>query len=313
MKIFLAGGSGALGSRLIVKLVSEGHSVAATTRQTTKLEAIRRIGAQPVIMEPLNADSVTAAVRASRPDVIIHQLTSLSNVENYRLFDREFEATNQLRTVGIDNLLAAAETVGATRFIAQSYGGWPTERSGPWSRDESAPLDRDVPSSMRKSFDAIQHIETMVPACLFADGIVLRYGAFYGPGTAYSRDGFVTKMVRKRRFPIVGNGKGVSSFLHIEDAADATCLAVTNGNSGVYNIADDDPVEMADWLNEYSAMLGAKAPRHIPSWIGQLAAGESAVLMMTQVRGLSNLKAKRELRWTPAHKSWRSGMRDMLR
>jgi nucleoside-diphosphate-sugar epimerase len=244
---------------------------------------------------------------SSEPDVVIHELTGLTGVTNYKNFDREFEMTNRLRTEGTDNLLAAAQAAGARRFIAQSYGNWIYQRTGSGLKTEDDALDPNPPAKMVKSLAAIRHLESHVVGAEGMDGLALRYGGFYGPGTGMEVGGHLAQMIEKRRFPIVGDGAGVWTFCHIDDAAAATVAAVERGGPGVYNVHDDEPVPVSAWLPELARALGAKPPRHVPVWLGRIAAGDVGVSMMTQIRGSSNAKAKREFGWAPRYPTYREG------
>jgi nucleoside-diphosphate-sugar epimerase len=306
MKVFVAGASGAMGHQLVPRLVAAGHEVVGMTRTPAKREALLALGAEPVVADALAADQLTEVVRAARPDVIVHELTAISTLD-MRHFDRDFALTNRLRTEGTDNLLAAGRIVGVRRFIAQSYTGWPYARTGPSVKREEDPLDPAPAREMRESLAAIRHLEDVVAAADWTEGVVLRYGGFYGPGTSLAPGGEQYEMVRKRRYPVIGNGAGVWSFVHIGDAADATVLAVEHGERGVYNIVDDEPAAVSDWLPALAATLGAAKPWRVPRFLGRLAAGEAGVVMMTEVRGASNGKAKRTLGWQPRHPSWREG------
>ena len=310
MRVFLAGASGAIGRRLLPKLLERGHEVVAMTRTPRKVDSLRDAGAFPVVVDGLDRDAVMAAVTGAEPDVVIHQMTALTSVGNPRRFDADFHVTNELRTTGTDNLLDAARAAGARRFIAQSYAGWPSIREGGPVKTEDDPLDPHPPAKMRESLDAIRYLERTVAEAKGIEGIVLRYGGFYGPASEMPEQ--MLDGVRKRRFPLVGDGGGVWSFVHLDDAADATVATVERGAPGIYNIVDDDPARVAEWLPVFAASLGAKPPRHVPAWLGRLAAGEAAVVMMTQSRGSSNAKAKRELGWQPEHPSWREGFREAL-
>jgi len=312
MRIFLAGASGALGSRLAPMLVAAGHQVTGTTRTPAKAEALRAAGVEPVVVDGLDRDAIVAAVVAARPDAIVHQLTGLSNLNSLRDFDRAFEVTNRLRTEGTDNLLAAARAAGARRFVAQSYAGWPYARSGGPVKTEDDPLDPEPVPSMSRTLAAIRRLEDTVTGTPEIDGIVLRYGGFYGPGTGMSAGGDQVEMLRKRRFPIIGDGDGVWSFVHIDDAAAATVAALERGAPGIYNVVDDEPAPVRDWLPVLAAAAEAKPPRRLPRWLARLAAGEALTTMMTEIRGASNAKAKRELDWRPAHPSWRAGFAEAL-
>ena len=307
MKVLVAGATGAMGKQLLPRLVADGHYVVGITRSEAKLGLIRDLGATGVVADVLDPDDVARMVAQVEPEVIVHQLTALSGDLDMRHFDRTFATTNRLRTEATDHLLAAGQAVGVRRFIAQSFAGWPTERTGGPVKTEEDPLDPHPADGMRESFEAIRHLESAVTGADWLDGIVLRYGGFYGPGTGLSRDGIQTEMIRGRKFPVVGNGGGVWSFIHIEDAAEATVTAITHGGRGIYNIVDDDPAPVAEWLPAAAAAVGARPPRHVPRWLGRLVAGDAAMVMMTEMRGASNEKAKRELGWQPRHASWREG------
>jgi nucleoside-diphosphate-sugar epimerase len=305
MNIFVAGATGALGTQLVPRLLAAGHDVTGMTR--SRPDAVRRLGARAVVADALDPDAVGSAVGAARPDVIVHQLTALSGSIDPRHFERDFAQTNRLRVEGTDNLLAAARAAGVERFVAQSYAGWPYARAGGPVKTEDDPLDPAPVAAMRTALDAIRHLEDAVVG---AGGVVLRYGGFYGPGTSFAPGAEHAELVRRRRFPIVGDGAGVWSFVHIEDAADATVAAVRGDARGIYNIVDDEPARVADWLPVAANAVGGKPPRRVPRWLGRLVAGEASVVMMTEVRGASNAKAKRELGWSPAHPSWRAGFFD---
>jgi nucleoside-diphosphate-sugar epimerase len=308
MKILVAGATGAMGKQLLPRLAAEGHDVTGITRSEAKLDAIRSLGARGVVADVLNPDDVARVVAEAEPDVIIHQLTALNRSFDVKHFDRTFEMTNRLRTEATDHLLAAGRAAGVRRFIAQSYAGWPFARTGGPVKTEEDPLDPNIPAAMRETFEAIRHLEDAVTGADSIEGVVLRYGGFYGPGTSLSREGGEqVEVIRARKFPVVGDGGGVWSFVHIEDAAEATAAAVTRGRPGIYNIVDDDPAPVAEWLPAAARALGAPKPWHVPRWLGRLAAGEAGVVMMTEVRGASNEKAKRELGWRPRHPSWRQG------
>ncbi|HYU83187.1 MAG TPA: NAD(P)-dependent oxidoreductase [Kribbellaceae bacterium] len=310
MRIFLAGATGALGQRLVPMLVEAGHHVTGSTRTEAKEAALKEAGAEVAVMAPLDEQSVRRAVAASRPDVVIHQLTALSNAAmNLRRFDQEFAETNRLRTTGLDLLVAAAREAGAQRFIAQSFTGWPNERTGGPVKDENDPIDPHPTRPTVQTLAAIRHIDETVPALDDLAGLVLRYGLFYGHGTGFTSEQMLD-LVRKRRFPVVGDGSGVASFVHIDDAARATLLAVTEGEPGLYNIVDDDPAPVSEWLPGLADAVGAKPPRHLPTWLARPMIGEQGISMMTQTRGSSNAKAKRVLGWRPAYSSWRQGFRE---
>jgi nucleoside-diphosphate-sugar epimerase len=310
MRIFLAGATGAVGSRLVPLLLEAGHEVTGTTRSSAKADLLRAAGAEPVIADGLDRDAIVGAIVAARPDAIVHQLTALADLSSLRDFDGAFALTNRLRTEGTDNLLTGAREVGARRFVAQSFAGWPYARSGGPVKTEDDPLDPHPVPSMSKTLAAIRRIEQTVTQ---ADGIVLRYGGFYGPGTGMAPGGDQVEMIRKRRFPIVADGGGVWSFVHIDDAAAATLAALERGAPGaIYNVVDDDPAPVREWLPALAAAADAKPPRRLPRWLARIAAGESVATMMTEIRGASNAKARRELGWQTAHPSWREGFKATL-
>jgi nucleoside-diphosphate-sugar epimerase len=312
MKVFVAGGSGAIGRHLIPMLVEAGHSVVALVRTPEKGESIRAAGAEPVIGDLLDEGSVRAAVRDAAPETVVHQATALSGLSgNPRRFDREFTTTNRLRTEGTDHLLRAAREAGARRLIAQSFGGWPYVREGAPVKTEDDPLDPNPPAAARESLAAIRYMEASVTGAEGVEGFALRYGGFYGPGTGLARgeESPFVDTIRKRRFPILDGGTGVWSFVQIQDAARATVAAVERGAPGIYNVVDDDPAPVAEWLPALAEALDAKPPRRLPVWLGRIVGGELAVSLMTQVRGASNAKAKRELGWQLEFPSWREGFR----
>ena len=312
MKVFVAGAGGAIGRRLVPLLVAHGHEVTAMTRSHTKTRLLRALGADPVWADGLDAAEVMRAVARSRPEVVIHQMTGLAGIKSVRNFDREFALTNRLRTEGTDHLLAAAYMVGARRFIAQSFGNWNYERTGPATKTEDDRLDPHPPAAQRRSLAAIRDLEATVLNAEGITGIALRYGNFYGPGSTFAPDAEIATMLRKRAFPVIGDGAGVWSFVHLDDAATATLAAMERGEAGVYNVADDDPAPVAEWLPVLARALGAPAPRRVPVWLGRIMAGEVGVSLMTQIRGASNAKAKRELGWAPRYASWREGFADGL-
>ncbi len=312
MKIFVAGASGAMGRSLVPLLVAGGYEVVAMTRSERNAAALRAAGAEPVVADALEQDAVAGAITRCRPEVVIHQLTSLTGVRNFKEFDLEFALTNQLRTEAVDHLMYGARAAGARRFIAQSYGGWVYERSGSELKTENDPLDPAPPANQVKSLAAIRYLEDKVTGTAGIEGLALRYGNFYGPGTGVGVGGDIVAMVRKRQLPVIGSGSGVWSFVHIEDAAAATVAAIERGAPGVYNIVDDEPAPVFGWLPELARAVGAKPPRHVPVWLGRIAAGQVGVSMMTQIRGASNAKAKRELDWAPRYPSYREGFQHGL-
>jgi nucleoside-diphosphate-sugar epimerase len=295
-----------MGKQLVPRLVAAGHEVVGMTRSQSKQAALRELGASSVVADALDPEQVAAAVAGAQPEVIVHQLTAIAALDP-RHFDRDFAQTNRLRTEGTDHLLSAGRAVGVRRFLAQSYTSWPYARIGGPIKTEADPLDPAPAREMRQSLAAIRHLEDAVTSADWTEGLVLRYGAFYGPGTSLSAGGDQVEMVRKRKFPLVGNGAGVWSFLHIADAAEATVAAVEHGERGIYNVVDDDPAPVAEWLPALADELGAPKPWRVPRFVGRLFAGEAGAVMMTEMRGASNAKAKRELGWRPGHPSWRQG------
>jgi nucleoside-diphosphate-sugar epimerase len=314
MKVFIAGATGALGRQLVPMLAANGHDVVGMTRTEGKQDQLRRLGAEPVVADALDADAVGRAVGEAEPDVIVHQLTAIPPAINMRRFDREFALTNRLRTEGTDHLLSAGRAAGVKRFVAQSNGAMPYARTGVPINHEDTPLDEDPPASAREGMAAIRHLEAAVMGANWTEGIVLRYGWFYGPGTSIGLDplGSQIELLRKRQLPIVGGGTGIWSFIHIDDAATATVIAIEGGPSGIYNIVDDEPAPVSEFLPALAAAVGAKPPLRVPRWLGRLAAGEVAVMAMTRLRGASNEKAKRELGWSLGYPSWRQGFAEGL-
>jgi nucleoside-diphosphate-sugar epimerase len=307
MRVFVTGATGALGQHLVPGLVAAGHEVTATTRTPGKTGQLRAAGATPAVVDGLDRAAVLAAVRAAAPEVIVHQMTALADMRNLRNTDRVFAVTNELRTTGTDNLLAAAAEAGTRRVIAQSYTGWTNERSGGPVKTEDDPFDsRLVPSAVR-TLAAIKHVETTVPLQV-PEGIVLRYGSFYGPGASQ----VLLDLLRKRMLPVIGGGTGIWSFIEITDAAAATIAAVGGGAPGIYNVVDSDPAPVTDWLPYLARVAGAKPPLHVPAWLGRLLAGEFVVTQMTTARGSSNEKARKGLGWEPRYASWREGFRDWV-
>jgi nucleoside-diphosphate-sugar epimerase len=307
MRVFVAGATGAMGQQLVPRLVDAGHEVFAMIRRKSDESKTSQLGAVPVIADALVRAEVEAAVREAAPEVVVHQLTAIGRIDT-RHFERSFAATNRLRVEGTDNLLAAARAAGVRRFVAQSNGAFTYARTGGPVKDEQDPLDGSPVPQMVQMMAAIQHLEKAVLGAAWTEGIVLRYGAFYGPRTSMAPGSEQLEMIGKRRFPIVGDGGGVWSFVHVADAAEATVAAIRNGHRGVYNIVDDDPAPVAEWLAALAVMLGAREPMHVPRFIGRMAAGQAGVVLMTELRGASNAKAKRELGWHPAHPTWRHGL-----
>jgi 2-alkyl-3-oxoalkanoate reductase len=313
MKIFIAGASGAIGSHLVSQLVARGHEVVGTTRSAAKTGALRALGAEPVIVDALDPDSVADVVAKAEPEVIVHQLSALNGPMKMRKLKRMAAATNRLRTEGTDHLLAAGRAVGVRKFVAQSNYAL-MERTGGPVADESGRIDLSPPKDIVEAVAALRHVEDAVTGISWADGIVLRYGGFYGPGTGIEAapDAVLAGLVRKRRFPIVGGGGGVWSMVHITDAASATVAAIERGKPGIYHVADDEPAPVREVLRELARALGARPPRRVPAWPVRLLAGKGAVEIMTQARGISSEKIKRELDWTPRYPSWRRGFAEGL-
>jgi 2-alkyl-3-oxoalkanoate reductase len=299
MRVLVAGASGVIGTRLVAQLIDRGHEVIGTFKSPAHAERVRALGAEPVALDLLDARAVRIAVLGAEPDAIVHQATALADMKFSRNFDRGFAQTNQLRTDGTDALLAAAHEAGVRRFVAQSFASFLYARVGGAVKTEDDPLDPAPLAAMRETHAAMVHLDRAVTD---AGGVVLRYGGFYGA----PNDGLI-EPVRKRQFPIVGSGGGVFSFIHLDDAAAATVLAIEHDVAGPYNIVDDEPAPVREWLPVLANALGAKPPRHFPRWLARLFAGEGAVMIGTEARGASNAKAKRELGWTPRHATWRQG------
>ena len=309
MRVFVAGATGAIGRQLVPRLVTAGHEVHGMTQSEAKQGLVTELGAVPVVADALNPDQVADAVARARPEVIIHELTAIPEALDMRHFDRAFALTNRLRTEGTDHLLSAGQDVGVRRFIAQSIAGYGAyARTGGPVKTETDPLESDPVPAMRGVLEAVQHLERAVLGAEWTEGIVLRYGAFYGPGTSMAPGAEQVEMVRKRKFPLVGDGAGVWSFIHVADAADATVAAVEHGRRGAYNIVDDDPARVAEWLPALAKELGVKPPMKVPRFVGRIVAGEAAAMLMTELRGASNAKARTELTWRPQHASWRDGI-----
>jgi nucleoside-diphosphate-sugar epimerase len=311
MRIFVAGATGALGRQLVPKLVERGHEVTGMTKTPSKASDLEELGARAAIADALDAEEVAAAVAKAEPEVIVHQLTAISDIGGMRNLDRVFETTNRLRREGTDHLLAAGKAIGVQRFVAQSFAAWLYERVGGPVKTEDDPLDPNPPRTVRETYEAIRYVEDAVTGADWTAGIALRYGGFYGPGTSIWTGGEHLEPIRQRKFPIVGNGAGVWSFIHIEDAADATLAAIEGGERGVYNVVDDNPEPVRDWLPGLAELIGAPSPRRVPKWLGRLLGGQAAVIMMTELRGQSNAKAKQELGWAPKYPSWREGLAEL--
>lgn len=304
MRVFLAGANGAVGRRLVPTLVAHGHQVTGTTTSERSKEAIRAMGAEAVVVDGLDAAGIGEAVARAEPDAIIHEMTALSGTPDFRHFDRWFALTNRLRTEGTEHLLAAARASGVKRFVAQSFTGWSNSREGSWIKTEDDPLDPNPVKGQVETLAAIKFLERAVLDAPL-EGIVVRYGGLYGPGSSET----LAEILRKRMFPVIGNGAGIVSSTHVDDAAGGTVAALERGRRGVYNIVDDDPAPSREFIPAIAEALGAPKPLHIPAWLGRLLAGDVAVTMMTEGRGSSNAKAKRELNWEPIWPSWREGFR----
>lgn len=307
MRILVAGGSGAIGKRLVPLLVAKGHQVTATTRTSEKAPALQALGAQAAVVDALNREKTVQVVVDAHPEVVVHQMTALASVRNLRNFDREFELTNRLRTEGTQNLLEGARCAGARMFIAQSYAGWP---AGPGSKritTEDDPFDPSPVQTMARGLAAIQSLESLVTGAQGLTGIVLRYGSLYGPGTSTSSDGEIGRAVQARSFPVVGDGRGIWCFLHVDDAAGVTLAAIERGVPGIFNVVDDEPAEVREWLPGLAERLGVASPRHFPAWLARFVVGAAVVFMMTRARGASNAKARQVLGWKPIYPSWRAG------
>jgi len=312
MRVLVAGATGAIGRQLVPRLVEAGHEVVGMTRDEGKGDAVRALGARPVVADALDPDQVAAAVAAAEPEAIVYQLTAIASATGLRNLDRAFAPTNRLRTEGTDHLLSAARAAGVRRFVAQSFAPWAYARVGGPVKDEDAPPEHDPPATVRETVAAIRHLERAVVEADGIDGIVLRYGAFYGPHTSMAPGGEQLEAIRKRQFPVVGKAGGIMSMIHVADAAEATVAALERGRPGIYNIVDDDPAPVSEWLPAIARTVGAKPPRRVPRWLGRLFAGEALTVMMTEVRGSSNAKATRELDWQPAHPSWREGIAETV-
>jgi nucleoside-diphosphate-sugar epimerase len=300
LRIFIAGASGTLGRRLVPQLVARGHHVIGTTR--SREDELRALGAEPVVVDPLDGPALRDAVLAAKPDVVVHELTALSGLGMARNFDKAFAMTNRLRTESTDTLIAAARAAGAKRLVWQSFAGWTYAREGGLVKTEDDPLDPTPPADARESLAAMRYLENAVIGARDMEGYVLRYGGFYGPGTSIDAGGEHLELIRKRKFPVGGDGSGIWSFVHIDDAAAATVAAIEGqGEPGIYNVVGDDPAPISEWLPALAEQVGAPPPRRVPGWLVRLAGGAQAHSMMTRTRGASNAKAKRQLDWHPAH------------
>lgn len=308
MRVVVAGSTGAIGKVLLPRLVESGHHVVALVRSPQKAKEVEAAGAKAAVANALDNEELTVAIRNAEPEVIIHQLTALAGISgNFKKWDEEFALTNRFRTEVTDTMLSAAREVGARRFIAQSFCGWPFAREGGSVKTEKDPLDPSPPASFRETLAAIRYLEDAVQKSIDVEAFALRYGFLYGPGTGIARDGMIVDLVRKRRLPIVGDGAGIWSFIHVQDVARATVAALDQGTPGVYNVVDDEPAPVSSWLPFLAELLRAKPPRRVPVWLARLLIGDGGVSMMTQIRGGSNGKAKRQLGWELMYPTWRRG------
>lgn len=312
MKVLVAGATGGLGRSLVPQLVAAGHEVTGMIRSESGAAGVRAFGADVVLADGLDAGAVRAAVESVRPDVVVHQMTALKGGIDFKHFDDSFATTNKLRTVGTDNLLAAAQAAGVRRFVVQSYAGWNLQHGGSATKTEADPLDPNPVPAQRQTMAGIKHLEAAVLNAAGIEGVALRYGSFYGPTGDIGKGGSMVELIQKRRLPIIGDGAGIWSFIHYDDAAAATVKAIESDVTGVFQIADDDPAPASVWLPEFARILGAKPPRHIPSWLGRLAVGDVGVAAFTEIRGADNTLAKQTFDWQPGYASWRQGFRDGL-
>jgi nucleoside-diphosphate-sugar epimerase len=312
MRVFVAGATGAVGKQLVPALLAAGHEVTGTTRSRSKAAELDALGAKGLVVDALDREAVMEAVLASRPEAVVHQLTAIPPSPDFRTFDQAFAQTNRLRTEGLDHLLAAALRARAKCIVAQSFTGWPNERQGTELKSESSPLDANPAPALRSTLEGIRYVEDTIARQSALRAIALRYGFLYGPGTSISAQGEVCAAIRARKFPLVGNAAGIWSFLHIRDAAAAVVVALERGEPGVYNIVDNEPAAVREWLPYLAQVLGAKPPMRVPAFVARLLIGKAGVLMMTDVRGSSNAKARRILQWNPAYPSWRQGFAEGL-
>jgi nucleoside-diphosphate-sugar epimerase len=313
MKTFVAGSTGAIGRALLPYLVENGHEVVALVRSPQKGKEVEALGAKATVANALDKDELTAAIKMAEPEIVIHQLTALAGAAgNFKRFDEEFALTNRFRTEVMDTMLEATRLAGTRRFIAQSFCGWPFARKGGAVKTEEELLDPSPPTSFSKTLAAIGYLEKAVLSAADVEAMALRYGILYGPGTGIAKDGRIVKLVRNRRLPIVGDGAGIWSFIHVQDVARATVAAMSHGTPGIYNIVDDEPAPVSKWLSFLAEALGAKPPRRVPVWLARFLIGDGGISMMTEIRGGSNAKAKRELGWQPIYASWRRGFNEGL-
>ncbi|MDX3000135.1 NAD(P)-dependent oxidoreductase [Kribbella solani] len=312
MKVLVAGATGGLGRSLVPQLVAAGHDVTGMIRSESGAAGVRAFGADVVLADGLDAASVRDAVDSVRPEVVVHQMTALKGGIDFKHFDESFAMTNRLRTEGTDNLLAASRAAGVRRIVVQSYAGWNLQHGGSATKTEADPFEAQPAPSQRETMAGLKHLESVVTGAEGIEGVVLRYASFYGPTGDIGKGGSMVELVRKRRLPIIGDGTGVWSFVHYDDAAAVTVKAIESNATGVYQVADDDPAQVAVWLPELARILGAKAPRRVPTWIGRLAAGYAGVAAFTEIRGVDNTLAKTTFDWQPGYASWREGFRNGL-
>ena len=312
MKVFLAGASGAIGQTLIPLLVEQGHEVFGAFRNPAHAGQVESLGATPVMVDALDGQAVADRMAEIRPQAVIHQLTAIPARLDLRHIDRDFEMTNRLRIEGTRNLATAAVKAGVEKFLAQSFAGWPYARRGITLKTEEDDLDPSPPPQMKAMLDAIEMLEHTTVREQGFTGVVLRYGPLYGPHSSIAKDGTMVEEIRQHKVPLIGQGTGVWSFLHLHDAATATVAALTHAQRGIYNIVDDDPAPVVEWLPYLAECVGAKPPMHVPNLLAKMLVGEHAVAMMNDIRGVSNEKARKELHWTPKWSSWRQGFRDGL-
>jgi nucleoside-diphosphate-sugar epimerase len=312
MKVLVAGATGGLGRSLVPKLVAAGHEVTGMIRSESRAAGVRAQGADVVLADGLDAAAVKSAVDSVRPEVVVHQMTALKGGIDFKRFDQSFAWTNRLRTEGTDNLLAASQAAGVRRFVVQSYAGWNLQHGGSATKTEADPLDPDPVPAQRQTMAGLKHLESVVTNADGIEGIALRYASFYGPTGDIGKGGSIVELIRKRKLPLIGDGAGVWSFIHYDDAADATVKAIESDATGIYQIADDDPAPAAVWLPEFARILGAKPPRHIPTWLARLAVGDAGVAAFTTIRGADNTLAKATFNWQPGYASWREGFRKGL-
>jgi nucleoside-diphosphate-sugar epimerase len=310
MKVFVAGATGAVGRPLTRLLVAAGHDVVAMTRSAARGEPLRALGAELVVADALDRAAVADAVTSAHPDVVVNELTAIENLRSFRNVDRAFAKTNRLRTEGTDNLVDAAVRSGAALIVSQSYGAWLYDRSSDGLKSEDDALDPAPPSGLRQTVAGIRHLEQATLQAPDTTGIVLRYANFYGPGTSIAVDADIADAVHKRRVPVIGDGGGVWSFIHVDDAAGATVAAIAAGVGGIFNVVDDEPAATRDWIPAFADAIGARPPRRVPTWLARPLAGEIGVIAMTRLKGMSNAKARATFGWQPSFPSYREGFRD---